>query len=133
MNVSFWNKSLRRTAWLAVVFCLLNAAIGCGYFRDLNTFEYLEHGYTFVLPGIEGESLFNSNVAQGLSNGGVETAIEVHDWTTGTWLLFPVHLRAIERNRREVFPNRFGHAMVLANKLAPGLVDFFMKRLVRKK
>lgn len=42
-------------------------------------------------------------------------------------------VRGLERNRREVFPNRFGHAMVLANKLAPGLVDFFMKRLARKK
>jgi len=91
-------KRLTFVSWAA---CLFGLIAGCGYFRDLNTFEYLEHGYTFVLPGIEGESLFNSNIAQGLSNGGVDTAIEVHDWTTGTWLLFPVHLRDLERNRRE--------------------------------
>jgi short-subunit dehydrogenase len=38
-------------------------------------------------------------------------------------------VRAIERGRREIFPNWRGRALVLANRLAPGLVDRAMRRL----
>ncbi len=85
---------------------------GCSYFRDLDSIERLERGYTIVLPGIETASMANSNIAQGLKNGGVETAIEVHDWTTGSPLLMLVHLRHLDRNKRE------------ARKLAHKIVDY---------
>ncbi|MAT71143.1 MAG: hypothetical protein CMJ58_16655 [Planctomycetaceae bacterium] len=37
-------------------------------------------------------------------------------------------VRAIERGRREVFPNWRGRALVVANRLFPGAVDGWMKR-----
>jgi short-subunit dehydrogenase len=37
----------------------------------------------------------------------------------------------LERGRREIFPNWRGRLLVLANRLAPGLVDRVMKRLAR--
>jgi short-subunit dehydrogenase len=41
-------------------------------------------------------------------------------------------LRALERGRREIFPNWHGRALVLGNRLAPGLVDRIMARLARR-
>jgi short-subunit dehydrogenase len=40
-------------------------------------------------------------------------------------------VRALERGRREIFPNWRGRALVLANRLLPGVVDRAMARLVR--
>jgi pimeloyl-ACP methyl ester carboxylesterase len=92
----------------AVLLCLALCS-GCGYFRNLNHEDRLAQGYTIVLPGIEGASVFNSNIAQGLVAGGVPTAIEVDDWTTGCSPLFLYHLQAHARNR--------GHAQRLADKI----------------
>ncbi|MEE9296633.1 MAG: alpha/beta hydrolase [Phycisphaerae bacterium] len=54
----------------------------------------------FVLPGIEGRSFANRNIVRGLTDGGVDSAIRIYDWTTGTgpfgWF---VHLADIRRNR----------------------------------
>ena len=63
--------------------------------------ERREHGYIIVLPGIEGRSCFNIDLAQGLADGGVQAAIEIYDWTTGVLSLFLYHLRALDRNRRQ--------------------------------
>jgi short-subunit dehydrogenase len=41
-------------------------------------------------------------------------------------------VRALERNRREVFPNWRGRALVLANRAIPGIVDRVVKRMARK-
>ncbi|HYO23465.1 MAG TPA: SDR family NAD(P)-dependent oxidoreductase [Lacipirellulaceae bacterium] len=38
-------------------------------------------------------------------------------------------LRALERGRREIFPNWRGRAMVIANRLAPALVDRIVTRM----
>jgi pimeloyl-ACP methyl ester carboxylesterase len=67
---------------------------------------------TIILPGIESESFANSNVAQGLQDGGVDTAIEVHDWTTGKILNVLDHLRDLERNK------------IAASKIADKIVDY---------
>ena len=40
-------------------------------------------------------------------------------------------VRALERGRREIFPNWRGRLLVLANRLAPGLVDRAVQRLMR--
>jgi pimeloyl-ACP methyl ester carboxylesterase len=61
----------------------------------------LERGYTVILPGIEGTSTLNASVAKGLADGGWPGAFEVYDWTAGSVLLFPVNLRALERNKDE--------------------------------
>lgn len=39
-------------------------------------------------------------------------------------------VRALERGRREIFPNWRGRALVFANRLAPGLVDRLVAKLV---
>ena len=40
-------------------------------------------------------------------------------------------VRALERGRREIFPNWRGRALVLASRLVPGVVDRALKRLAR--
>ena len=75
-------------------------ASGCGSLKEFRTPQRAEAGYTLVLPGIEGRSVWNTNIVKGLADGGVPSAIEVYDWTVGPFL-FPVNLRDIERNRRE--------------------------------
>jgi short-subunit dehydrogenase len=42
-------------------------------------------------------------------------------------------VRALERGSREIFPNWRGRALVVASRLAPGLVDRVLKRLARPK
>jgi short-subunit dehydrogenase len=42
-------------------------------------------------------------------------------------------VRALERGRREIFPNWRGRALVLANRLFPAIVDRAMSRLVSKR
>ena len=49
--------------------------------HHLRTPERLQHGLVLVLPGIEGESCINHNIAHGLADGGVSSAIEIFDWT----------------------------------------------------
>lgn len=74
---------------------------GCGP-SNLRTPERLERGYVIVLPGIEGRSHLNYNVAKGLADGGVPAAIEIHDWTLGGSFLTAVpSLRAEGHNRKE--------------------------------
>lgn len=48
---------------------------------SLQTDERFDKGYVIILPGIEGRSRFNKNVAKGLVAGGVPFGIEIHDWT----------------------------------------------------
>ncbi|HSG69520.1 MAG TPA: hypothetical protein VLA12_03850, partial [Planctomycetaceae bacterium] len=59
--------------WL--VWLLLASSSGCSYFQNLNNPNRFQNGYTLVLPGIETASFANSNIAQGLENGGVTSAI----------------------------------------------------------
>ncbi len=73
----------------------------CGRIDRLNTEERVERGLVILLPGIQGKSNIESSIARGLDDAGIEMAIEIYDWTTGCWLLFPYHLRALSRNRRK--------------------------------
>ncbi len=74
----------------------------CGpLLNDLRTPERLDKGLVLILPGIEGESFLNHNIARGLADGGVESAIEIFDWTTGVILLFLYHLRGKRRHTRQ--------------------------------
>lgn len=97
-----WMKSLQRLtrgslSMLGVLLHPLGRFTG-RLLDDLRTPARLERGLVIVLPGIEGESCINHSIARGLADGGVESAIEVFDWTTGVILLFPYHLRAWRRN-----------------------------------
>lgn len=47
-----------------------------------------------VLPGIDGRTLLSLNIALGLADGGVQSCIEIVDWTTGLLPLALYHLRS---------------------------------------
>ena len=83
-----------------VVPCLVFMS-GCAHFNDLTQPDRLDKGYTIVLPGIDGPSIANSNIAQGIADSGLETAIEVHDWTTGIPVMMPVHLYTKKYNKKK--------------------------------
>ena len=86
----------------AMMLPLLGAS-GCSYFSNQVTPGRLQNRYTIILPGVEGLSFANPNIGQGLKNAGYDGAIEIDNWTTGSFLLFPIHLRDINRNRREAW------------------------------
>lgn len=98
------NSQPPRAAWrrpAVLLAALILPAVGCQAPSSLRTAERFNRGYVIILPGVDGASLVNVSMAQGLNDGGVKHAIEIHDWTTGTALLFAMHLRAIDRNKRE--------------------------------
>lgn len=82
-----------RSILLLILLALLASGNGCSYFRNSLDHNRLENGYVLVLPGIEGASLFNANVASVLKK---ETAaqVELHDWTTNFPPAFLIHLRS---------------------------------------
>ena len=61
----------------------------------------LDKGLVIVLPGIEGRSVFNEEICRGLNVGGVDSAIELYDWTSGVPLGFVVNLWSSDRNHKE--------------------------------
>jgi pimeloyl-ACP methyl ester carboxylesterase len=83
-----------------------------GFLRHLHTPDRLNCGLVLVLPGIEGESCINHGIVRGLADGGVQAAIEIFDWTTSLFLLFPYHLRGWRRN------------VVQAERLAQRIVEY---------
>ncbi len=68
-----------------------------------------DFGYAIVLPGIDGNSLLNFRVKEGLRAGGFRGQIEVIDWTTGNAALFLYHLATTDRKQRQ--------AMIVRNKI----------------
>ena len=62
--------------------------------------DRLEKGLVLVFTGIEGHSFLNVGLLAGLIDGGVQSAVDIVDWTTGNKLLFLLHLRGWERNNR---------------------------------
>jgi len=75
------------------------AATGCSL-ADLNTPERMNRGLVLVLPGIEGPSPANFNIARGLDDGGVDAAIRVIDWGTDIPGGMLVNLTDYARNQR---------------------------------
>lgn len=71
--------------------------------------ERLQHGLVLVLTGIEGRSFLNVGLLAGLIDGGIRSAVEIVDWTTGNRLFVLFHLRGWKRNNRI--------ALELANKI----------------
>ena len=84
----------------------------------LHTPQRLQKGLVLVLPGVEGESCINHSIARGLADGGVRSAIEIFDWTTGVILLFPYHLRGRRRNLARA--DRLAERIVAYRKAYPG-------------
>lgn len=61
--------------------------------------ERAAQGYTIVLPGVMGETPFNSRLVKTLDT--VPTTIEVHDWTLGNPLYRRSGLKGNRHNERE--------------------------------
>lgn len=70
-----------RAAWLALATAALAAASGCSV-SDLGTPVRMSRGLVIILPGIEGRSGWNYDIARGLDEGGVTSGIEIYDWNT---------------------------------------------------
>lgn len=77
----------------------LFAAPGCSL-SDLQSPQRMEKGLVVILPGIEGRSSWNYELARGLDDGGVPYGIEVYDWGTVVPGGMLINLTDIERNRR---------------------------------
>lgn len=82
---------------LAVFSALLS---GCVSQRELCTDARYDKGYTILLTGVTGRFPWDDRIARGLVDGGLPTAIEIHDWTRGP-LLLPVNMVDVWKKRRE--------------------------------
>jgi pimeloyl-ACP methyl ester carboxylesterase len=91
---------------------------GCGLPGRYGTRDRYAHGVVYILPGIEGRSVWNSALARGLDRGGVRSAIEIFDWTTGVPGGFIFNLANLERNRREAA--RLAGKIVAQRRRYPG-------------
>lgn len=93
--------AVRGRAILAVCLAVCPALAGCGYLMNRTAMRGIEHGYTVVLPGIEGPSPAALGIAAGLRDGAPTSGVEIYDWTTGLPPLLLFHLRDLKRNRRQ--------------------------------
>lgn len=90
-----------RTFATATPLCLLAPLVaGCSH-AHLQTNDRLNRGLVIILPGIEGRSIWNENLARGLEDGQVRCAIEVYNWGTPIPGGFLLNLADMERNRNE--------------------------------
>ncbi len=96
----------------------LFAVCGCATPGRLHTAARYARGVVFVLPGIEGPSPLNRDVALGLDDGGVSSAIEIYDWTVGVPGSMIVNLAYLERNRAQA--QRLADRIVEYRALRPG-------------
>ncbi len=72
---------------------------GCSL-TELQTPQRMDKGLVIILPGIEGRSFMNENLARGLSEGGVGMGIEIYEWgKPGGSML--VNITDYERNKEE--------------------------------
>ena len=65
--------------------------------KGLDTPERREQGLVLILPGIEGRSIWNASIANGLAQVGIPYAMRIWDWTTG-WPIPLYHLVSWQRN-----------------------------------
>lgn len=99
------SKTSRSRLWRGIVCWLTFLVTPLGWFcfgrlvRRTEP-ERLERGLVLVFTGIEGGSFLNVGLLAGLIDGGVHSAVDIVDWTTGNKLLFLLHLRGWSRNNR---------------------------------
>lgn len=62
------------------VFALLAPLLPACSLSHLDTPMRQDQGLVIILPGIEGPSYWNYNIAKGLEDGGVKNAIQIYDW-----------------------------------------------------
>lgn len=86
-----------RPSLLAMIGLLLSG-VGCSL-ADLDTPQRRENGLVIILPGIEGPSPWNYNLARGLADGGVRNSVQIYDWGTHIPGGMLINLAHYERNR----------------------------------
>lgn len=92
--------AFRRFLCRVSVYCtILLQSAGCSI-SNLNTEARQERGLVVVLPGIEGKSLWNVNIARGLDDGGVDCGIEIFEWGTAVPFGMLINLADEGRNYR---------------------------------
>ncbi|MHC4795540.1 MAG: alpha/beta fold hydrolase [Planctomycetota bacterium] len=98
-----YPKNTRRYLKIAALaLAAITLSTGCrSSTKHLRTPNRYKKGYVIVLPGVEGRSRLNVNIAEGLKDGGIKSAIEIYDWTAFRVLSVIVNLRAEIRNRRQ--------------------------------
>ncbi len=79
---------------------LLGTSAGCVRHKSYTSKPRLERGLILILPGIEGESLLNHSIADGLKDSGVPDAIDIYDWTGTRWFMIGNTMR-YQRNLRQ--------------------------------
>lgn len=89
-------RRLRVAAWAA----LASFSAGCSV-SDLATADRLARGLVVVLPGIEGRSRLNVDIARGLNDGGVGMAVEIFDWNAPVPFVPLVNLTDLDRNKSQ--------------------------------
>lgn len=113
------SPRIRRHVCMAVLMVGASSWLsGCSFYRDAMSGQRLDQGMTIVLPGIEGESFANGNIARGLESGEVPTAIRIYDWTTGFAPLAILHLRDSARHRAQA--KKLAEEIVHYQLLYPG-------------
>jgi pimeloyl-ACP methyl ester carboxylesterase len=112
----FPRRGLARVVLLLLL--ILCHSGGCTTPGHIRSADRYRRGVVYILPGIEGRSPWNRNIALGLDEGGVTSAIEVYDWTVG----FPggevVNLANLERNRRQA--RRLASKIIAYRERYPG-------------
>lgn len=98
MEDRFSGAARRGVAVRLGLLVLVLGAAGCSIPERLRTPERYTRGVVYVLPGIEGPSVWSRRIALGLDEGGVTSAIEIFDWTTKLPGGFWINLTFLERN-----------------------------------
>lgn len=95
------GAGLRRLLLVVAGLVLLGGSSGCiishkSYVEP----DRLNKGLILILPGIEGESMLNHMIADGLKDAGLPDAIDIYDWT-GTRFFMIGGVTRYERNMRQ--------------------------------
>lgn len=98
--VSFWNRLWRGIACWGTFLITPLGWFCYGRLIRRTEPERIDQGLVLVFTGIEGRSFLNVGLLAGLIDGGIRSAVEIVDWTTGNKLFFLLHLRGLTRNLR---------------------------------
>ncbi len=98
-----------KAALLLAGIVLLSSLAGCVPHKSYMEKSRQDKGLILILPGIEGESMLNHNIADGLKEAGVPDAIDIYDWT-GTRFFMVGNMMRYQRNLRQ--------ASIVAQRLA---------------
>lgn len=74
------NASTRRLCAGLLALSLSLPLLGCGADTQYMTPERMENGLVVVLPGIEGRSVANENIRDGILATGTDRAITIYSW-----------------------------------------------------